>query len=128
MFVFLLLWYHYRLHQLGLFSYGLYVISCIRERVLFVFVQDCQNGSEFARYHLMYSRSCFAFDNNNNYHPIPSSSSQSSSINPFLSTHPLGIALLATYFSGSHLFGLVESCFPLWPGGDSTGKVDKVYR
>ena len=67
---FLLLWYHYGLHQLGLFSYGLYVILCIRERVLCVLVQDCQNGGEFARHHLMYLRSPFAFENNNNYHPI----------------------------------------------------------
>ena len=58
---FLLLWYHYGLHRLGLFSYGLYVILCIRERVLCVFVQDCQNGGEFARHHLMYLRSRLAF-------------------------------------------------------------------
>ena len=38
--------------------------------VLYVFVQDCQNGGEFACCHPMYLRLCFAFKNNNNYHPI----------------------------------------------------------
>ena len=35
-----------------------------------MFVQDCQNGGEFARHHLMYLRSRLAFENNNKYHPI----------------------------------------------------------
>ena len=125
---FLLLCYHYGLHRLGLFSYDLYVISCMRGAVLCVFVQDCQNGGEFARHHLMYLRSRLAFENNNNYHPIPSSSSQSSSINPFFIYTPLGLVLSATHLSGSHLLGSVESWFPLWPGGDSIGQVDKVYQ
>ena len=125
---FLLLWYHYRLHRLGLFSYGLYVILCIRERVLCVFLQDCQNGGEFARHHLMYLRSRLAFENNNNHHPISSSSKKSSLINPFFIYTPLSIALSATDLSGSHLFRSVESWFPLWPGGDSTGQADEVYR
>ena len=77
-----------------------------------MFVQDCQNSGKFARHHLMYLRSCLAFENNNNYHPIPSSTSESSSINLFSSTHPVSIALSATHLSGSHLFGSVESVFP----------------
>ena len=126
---FLLLCYHYGLHRLGLFSFDLYVISCIWGAVLCVFVQDCQNGGEFARHHLMYLRLRLAFENNNNYHPISSSSSQSSSINSFFFIYtPLGLVLSATHLFWFAFARFGRALVPLWPGGDSIGQVDKVYR
>ena len=126
------LWYHYGLHRLGLFSYGLYVISCIRERVLCVFVQDCQNGGEFARHHhLMYLRSRLAFKKNNNNYPLTPSHHHHQNL--LQSTHfiiytPFGLVLSTAHLAGSHLLCSVESWFPLWPGGDSIGQADEAYR